>query len=307
LVPRREPRHGERMPKSDRAFRALSRAQPDIVAAMLRVLVPGLVPPGATLVPDDVAPTQLDGLPPEMDADWAVRVDPDDLLHLECQGYNDTAFSARALWYHVGFALRNRGKRRVRTVALWLMPLPEGQSRNVVTADDIRVRVKTIVLPEVRAARLLADPTTACFAAGADRGTWSDAELCARVAASLAARRASWAERHMAVVAAAMRKRYESMVTAMEQANLEPVVIEDLVKFGEDRGYGRGFDRGFDRGRAETMERLFARRLGRTLTDGERATVLQRLEALGEERLDDVVLTSGAAVLAAWLGDPAAR
>ena len=26
------------------------------------------------------------------------------------------------------------------------------------------------------------------------------------------------------------------MVTAMEHANLEPVVIEDLVKFGEDRG-----------------------------------------------------------------------
>ena len=26
------------------------------------------------------------------------------------------------------------------------------------------------------------------------------------------------------------------MVTAMEQANLEPVIIEDSVKFGEDRG-----------------------------------------------------------------------
>jgi hypothetical protein len=30
------------------------------------------------------------------------------------------------------------------------------------------------------------------------------------------------------------------MVAAMEQANLEPVIIEDLVKFGEDRGYVRG-------------------------------------------------------------------
>lgn len=30
------------------------------------------------------------------------------------------------------------------------------------------------------------------------------------------------------------------MVTAMEQANLEPVVIEDLVKLGEDRGFDRG-------------------------------------------------------------------
>jgi len=32
---------------------------------------------------------------------------------------------------------------------------------------------------------------------------------------------------------------HEAMVTAMERANLEPVVIEDLVKFGEDRGYDR--------------------------------------------------------------------
>jgi hypothetical protein len=60
------------------------------------------------------------------------------------------------------------------------------------------------------------------------------------VAAALRARDASWAERHMAVVAAAMRGRYKSMVRAMEQANLEPVVIEDLVKFGEDRGLKKG-------------------------------------------------------------------
>lgn len=44
----------------------------------------------------------------------------------------------------------------------------------------------------------------------------------------------------MAVVAAAMRGRYDSMVTVMEQASMEPVVIEDLVKFGEDRGFEKG-------------------------------------------------------------------
>jgi hypothetical protein len=287
------------MAKSDRAFRALSRAQPDVVAAMLRVLVPGLLPPGATLVPEDVAPTQVDALPPELDADWAARVDADDLLHLECQGYNDTSFSERVLWYHVGLALRHRGKRRVRSVVLWLMPPPSAQRRNEVRAGDIRVRIKTIVLPETPAARLLANPLTACFAAGADAGAWSDDELCRRVAATLVERSASWAERHMAVVAAAMRKRYESMVTAMEQANLEPVIIEDLVKFGEDRGY--------DRGRTETYVRLFAQRLGRALTDRERATVVQRLQALGDERLNAVVLSSSPEALAAWLADPAAH
>jgi hypothetical protein len=30
----------------------------------------------------------------------------------------------------------------------------------------------------------------------------------------------------------------------MEQANLEPVVIEDLVKFGEDRGLKKGLKKG---------------------------------------------------------------
>jgi hypothetical protein len=76
---------------------------------------------------------------------------------------------------------------------------------------------------------------------------------------------------------------------------MEPVIIEDLVKFGEDRG------------RMKTYVRQFGRRLGRALTDSERATVEQRLEALGEERLDDVVLSSGPETLAAWLGDPTAH
>ncbi|MFT3773095.1 MAG: hypothetical protein QM820_47550 [Minicystis sp.] len=224
------------MPKSDRAFRALARAQPDVIVGLLRVVTPDLIPPGAAPVPDDVAPTQLDGLPPELDADWAARVAPDALLHTECQGYRDSGFSERVLWYHVGFALRHRGKRRVHTVALWLIPPPKEQPKNEVTVDDITVKVTTIVLRDVPASRLLADPATACFAAGADAEGRSPEALCRAVAAALAARRATWPERHMAVVAAATRGRYESMVTAMEQANLEPVVIEDLVHFGEDRG-----------------------------------------------------------------------
>ena len=147
------------------------------------------------------------------------------------------------LWYHVGFALRYRSKRRVRTVALWLIPLPSTQPRNEVAAGDITVKVTTIVLPEVPASSLLSDPATACFAAGSAAEGRSNEALCAQVAATLRARGASWPERHMAVVAAAMRGRYESMVTAMEQANLEPVIIEDLVKFGEDRGEDRALRR----------------------------------------------------------------
>ena len=68
----------------------------------------------------------------------------------------------------------------------------------------------------------------------------------------------------MAVVAAAMRGRYKSMLRAMEQANLEPVVIEDLVKLGEDLGKKKGLKEGLKKGRrAEergTLRRVLALR-----------------------------------------------
>lgn len=252
------------MPMSDRAFRALARAQPDVIAGLLAAVAPGLLPLEAALGPDDVAPTHVDGLPPELDADFAVRVASDALAHVECQGYRDTRFEARVLWYHVGFALRHRGRRRVRTVAIWLTSPPRGQPRDEMRVDDITVKVTTVVLQNVKASALLADPGTACFAAGADREGRSPGELCAEVAAALRAREASWAERHMAVVAAAMRGRYKWMVRAMEQANLEPVVIEDLVKFGEDRGLKKGLKRGREQGRQEeergTLRRVLALR-----------------------------------------------
>ncbi|MCC6556005.1 MAG: hypothetical protein IT372_23840 [Polyangiaceae bacterium] len=239
-----------------------------MIAGLLAVVAPGVVPLGAALTPDDVAPTHLDGLPPELDADFATRVASDQLVHMECQGYRDTGFSERTVWYHLGFALRNRGKRRVRTVALWLTSPPTGQPLEEMGVDDITVKVTTVVLQKVRASVLLSDARTVSFAAGAHKEGRSTDELCAQVAAALKVRDASWAERHMAVVAAAMRGRYRSMVSAMEQVNLEPVVIEDLVKFGEDRGLKKGLKRGLKKGelrgelRAErsTLRRVLALR-----------------------------------------------
>jgi predicted transposase YdaD len=67
----------------------------------------------------------------------------------------------------------------------------------------------------------------------------------------------------MAVVAAAMRGLYRSMVRAMEQANLEPVVIEDLVKLGEDRGLKKGLQRGRREEERSALRRVLAlRKLG---------------------------------------------
>lgn len=79
-------------------------------------------------------------------------------------------------------------------------------------------------------------------------------------------------------------------------------IIEDLVRFGEDRG----FDRGVARERARTFERLFARRLGRPLTASECTVLEERCARLGVDRLDDVLFTSGPEALAVWLADPTA-
>jgi hypothetical protein len=55
------------------------------------------------------------------------------------------------------------------------------------------------------------------------------------------------------------------------------------------------------------MVHQFSRRLGRPLTDAERVTLNTRLDALGPERIGDVVLDLATDALAAWLADPDAR
>jgi hypothetical protein len=222
---RRESVHRAVVPTSDRAFRALARAQPDVVVGLLRAVTPALLLPHAVPVPDDVAPTHLDGLPPEIDADFAARM-----------------------------------------------------------------KVTTIVLPEVPASSLLSDPATTCFAAGSDAEGRPNEVLCAQVASALRERGASWPERHMAVVAAAMRGRYESMVAAMEQANLEPVIIEDLVKFGEDRGYERGR---LEEERATLRRVLALRKLGLTADGEARINACMDLATL-QRWLDQAVLAATA-------------
>ena len=48
------------MAGSDRAFRALAHAEPDVIVATLRVLCPALVAEGASVTPDDLEPTRLE-------------------------------------------------------------------------------------------------------------------------------------------------------------------------------------------------------------------------------------------------------
>jgi hypothetical protein len=56
--------------------------------------------------------------------------------------------------------------------------------------------------------------------------------------------------------------------------------------------------------RLETMARLCQRRLGRPLTEIDNAALADRIDRLGEERVEDVILSSSTDALSAWLADP---
>lgn len=257
---------------SDRAFHALAQREPSVVLAALRVLAPTLAAGAAPIRPEDLAPTRLDALAPPMDADWVARVGDEAIVHLECQGYRDATFLDRLFRYHLVLTLRHP-ERRVRTVALWLTTPPPTQRREAITRGDVRVSVTQVVLAEVDAEVLLRDPATACFAAGADAGSMRDEVLCARVASALAGLDASWYQRHMAVFAALSKGRYETMKRAMIAADLEPVILEDFVYFGEDRGIVKGKAEGEVKGKAEAVLQVAAVR-GVALSEAQRARVL---------------------------------
>jgi len=53
--------------------------------------------------------------------------------------------------------------------------------------------------------------------------------------------------------------------------------------------------------------RLCGKRLGRPLTDAEKVTLTDRLDRLGEERVEEVILSSSSEALGIWLADPNAK
>jgi len=237
------------MASSDRAFRALAQAEPDTVARLLRVVAPGLLPPNVSLEAADVDDSHAHGLPPALDADLVARVGEEDVLHVELQGYRDRGFVDRVVYYHLTNVLRFK-PRKVSTLALWFKRPPADQCRDVIEVGDVTVRIRNIVLGEIDAELLLGDPRTCCFAAAADAANVGEEALCDAIAQAMMKDRASWYCWQMAVVAAASCGRYEYFMQAMRRADMEPMVIEDLVKFGEDRGFENGVARGFENGLA---------------------------------------------------------
>ncbi|WP_438030707.1 hypothetical protein [Sorangium sp. So ce233] len=59
-----------------------------------------------------------------------------------------------------------------------------------------------------------------------------------------------------------------------------------------------------ERGQLQMTARLCAMRLGRPLTEAETTALAERLDRLREDRVGEVVLSSSAEALAAWLSDP---
>ena len=293
------------MTATDRAFRALARAEPDVVVGLLGALALRDFPADAAVVPEDVDDSRLDPLPPPIDADWVARVGADRVEHVELQGYRDDGFADRVVRYHLTLVLRDPG-RRVRTTAVWLLPCREAR-RTVIRFGDVAVRIRARVLRAVSAEALLADRRTACFAAGADPGGRTPEELCSLVVEALARGGATWRQRQMALIAATVGGLYTTMARAMEAAGMEPVVIEDFVKFGEDRGLEQGLEQGREQGREQGA--LEGRRAalivvlttrGLAVGDAERARVASETSA---ERLDAwlrraIVAESVAAVFA---------
>ncbi len=210
-------------------------------------LAPGTLNEGALVTPELVDDPFLEPPPPALQADFVARIGSDRLLHVECQGYRDPKFLERVFRYHLTLALRYF-PRRVETVAIWLVRPSQAQRLGVIEIGNITVRITPIVLAEADARVLLANPLTACFAPGADAGAMSSTELCNEVARILAENNASHRQRHMAAITAAKQGRFEEMVNAMAERNLGPVIIEDLVDFGHEKGLEQGLKQGLEQG-----------------------------------------------------------
>ena len=78
------------------------------------------------------------------------------------------------------------------------------------------------------------------------------------------------------------------MVSSMQRAKVETVILEDLVHFGEDRGFARGVQEGREAGREEGREQGLeeGREQGRSLLVATLLDILQTrgLEPTPEER-----------------------
>ena len=103
---------------------------------------------------------------------------------------------------------------------------------------------------------------------------------------------------------------WRSYIAQQPTRSEEDEEFMDAVLAAYERDQARARDEGLSQGLSQgrlLLTHQFERRLGRALSDGERATLAERLRTVGPVRLGDVVLDLAPDALAAWLADPDAR
>ncbi len=151
--------------------------------------------------------------------------------------------------------------------------------------------MRVVVVPELPVTRA----TLPLRLMGRDR-------LLERAVAELAALPLSAWERKAAraVVEFLRRRRTEGPMSERVEAIKRRA--DKILDEAHDKGVAKGLMTGL-----APLAHLFERRLKRSLTKAERATLRTRLGTVGPTRLGDVVLDLDADALAAWLADPGAR
>jgi flagellar biosynthesis/type III secretory pathway protein FliH len=74
-----------------------------------------------------------------------------------------------------------------------------------------------------------------------------------------------------------------------------------------EEGVREGLRKAKESWQLETLARLCRKRLGRLLNEIENAALADRIDRLGEERVEEVILSSSPDALGVWLTDPNAK
>jgi hypothetical protein len=216
-------------------------------------------------------------------ADCLARIGLTHLLRAEFQAYHDPGFRRRLFEGHL-VCIGRYPDRIVVSLALWLIrPHPE-ENCNEIRFGHVIVEAATIVIPDVSAAVLLAQPGLACFALGADRGGWSVKDLCRRVVeAMIGEGEASPLAWRAASAIAVARRRYKAWEEAMRQAKVESHLFPEEREMYEVYFHREGRRQGRREGRAEGLQQAlittYRARFGRVPDELERAIEATRIPA----------------------------
>jgi hypothetical protein len=94
----------------------------------------------------------------------------------------------------------------------------------------------------------------------------------------------------------------EALPKAVQEAL--PKAVQEALPKAVQEALPKAVQEAKESWQVETMARLCRRRLGRPLTETENAALANRIEQLGEDRVEEVVLSSSSDALGAWLVDP---